>query len=184
MFLQTNFHRDTLWRRLQLALPAKTVMKENVFIEYIRNEKHYSSVLKQCKHAEKELWVSAAGIAQTAIAYGQWLKPFYMVVSELLSRRVSVRLLHTKEPGKAHLQEFKQHPMRHHLDEKVCPKANFNLLIFDSKMVYIGSACLADMNMKMPVDHSYEAGILTNNPQIVQSAKEQFDDAWNSGSVK
>ena len=45
---------------------------------------------------------------------------------------------------------------------------------------YIGSANLtgAGIGMKSSLRRNFEAGILTNDPQIVEAAIEQFDTLW------
>lgn len=54
------------------------------------------------------------------------------------------------------------------------------MLVFDVKEVYIGSANLtgADIGMKTDNKRNFEAGILTDNPEIVEQAMNQFDEIW------
>ena len=46
--------------------------------------------------------------------------------------------------------------------------------------VYIGSANLtgAGIGMKAETTRNFEAGILTDEPEIVEQAMNQFDDVW------
>ena len=53
-------------------------------------------------------------------------------------------------------------------------------MVFDMESVYIGSANLtgAGIGMKSPQKRNFEAGIYTNDPEIVESAINQFDSVW------
>ena len=54
------------------------------------------------------------------------------------------------------------------------------LIIIDSSIAYVGSANLtgAGMGMKSPKKRNFEAGILTDDPEMVEAAIEQFDNVW------
>ena len=54
------------------------------------------------------------------------------------------------------------------------------MLIFDCKEAYIGSANLtgAGIGMKAETIRNFEAGILTDDPEIVEQAMDQFDEVW------
>ncbi len=53
-------------------------------------------------------------------------------------------------------------------------------MILDLETAYIGSANLtgAGMGMKSENRRNFEAGILTNDPEFVESANNQFDKVW------
>lgn len=54
------------------------------------------------------------------------------------------------------------------------------MYVFDCKEVYIGSANLtgAGIGMKGEDKRNYEAGILTDEPKIVEQSMNQFDEVW------
>ena len=56
----------------------------------------------------------------------------------------------------------------------------FKLIIIDSAIAYVGSANLtgAGMGMKSSRRRNFEAGILTDDPEMVEAAIEQFDNVW------
>ena len=56
----------------------------------------------------------------------------------------------------------------------------FKLIIIDSTIAYVGSANLtgAGMGMKSPRKRNFKAGILTDDPEMVEAAIEQFDNVW------
>ena len=53
-------------------------------------------------------------------------------------------------------------------------------MIFDLETAYIGSANLtgAGIGMKSENMRNFEAGILTTEPALVESAINQFDEVW------
>jgi len=66
------------------------------------------------------------------------------------------------------------------LERVLCPRVHFKIIVFDCKEVYIGSANLtgAGLGMKASTTRNFEAGILTDEPEIVELAMNQFDDVW------
>lgn len=62
----------------------------------------------------------------------------------------------------------------------LCPRVHFKMLVFDGKEVYVGSANLigAGIGMKADQKRNFEAGILTDDPGIIEQAKNQFDKVW------
>ena len=54
------------------------------------------------------------------------------------------------------------------------------MMVFDGKEAYIGSANLtgAGIGMKGNGSRNFEAGILTDEPEIVEQATNQFDEVW------
>jgi phosphatidylserine/phosphatidylglycerophosphate/cardiolipin synthase-like enzyme len=68
----------------------------------------------------------------------------------------------------------------------MCPRVHFKMMIFDLETAYIGSANLtgAGIGMKSSLRRNFEAGILTNDPALVQPAIEQFDTLWMGSHCK
>lgn len=62
-----------------------------------------------------------------------------------------------------------------------CPRVHFKFFIFDLSEVYVGSANLtgAGIGMKSEQHRNFEAGILTDEPAIVEQVIAQFDEVWN-----
>lgn len=107
--------------------------------------------------------------------------PFLGVMSELIGRGVEVRLIHAKEPGPNFREDFDRYPrLAKQLERAMCPRVHFKLIIIDQTMCYVGSANLtgAGIGMKSSEKRNFEAGILTDDPQIVEQAMKQFDDVW------
>jgi phosphatidylserine/phosphatidylglycerophosphate/cardiolipin synthase-like enzyme len=103
------------------------------------------------------------------------------MLAGLLKKGVEVRLIHAKEPETAWREAHEKHPIFYDGMERVlCPRVHFKLIIIDTSIAYIGSANLtgAGMGMKSPRKRNFEAGILTDDPEMVEAAIEQFDNVW------
>ena len=108
-------------------------------------------------------------------------KPFLALLAQLIRKGVEVRLIHAKEPGPAFREDFDKYPVLYdRLERVLCPRVHFKMLVFDFKEVYIGSANLtgAGIGMKGEDKRNFEAGILTDEPTIVEQAMNKFDDVW------
>ena len=78
-------------------------------------------------------------------------------------------------------EDFDHYPiLATDLERVCCPRVHFKLMIFDTETTYIGSANLtgAGMGMKSENRRNFEAGILTNDPEFVEAAINQFDKIW------
>ena len=137
-------------------------------IQLISNSDHYGEVLDRVQSVKRSLW-------------GNEKKPFLALIALLIRRGVEVRLIHAKEPGPNFREDFDKYPVLYdRLERVLCPRVHFKMLVFDCEEVYIGSANLtgAGIGMKSSDKRNFEAGILTDDPQIVEQAMKQFDDVW------
>lgn len=121
------------------------------------------------------------------VAAGKEKKPFLALLAQFIRKGVEVRLIHAKEPGPASREDFDKYPILYDgLERVLCPRVHFKMLIFDCEEAYIGSANLtgAGMRMKSENRRNFEAGILTDNPKIVEAAMEEFDKVWRGEMCK
>ncbi len=121
------------------------------------------------------------------VAAGKEKKPFLALLAQFIRKGVEVRLIHAKEPGPAFREDFDKYPILYDgLERVLCPRVHFKMLIFDCEEAYIGSANLtgAGMGMKSENRRNFEAGILTDNPKIVEAAMEEFDKVWRGEMCK
>ena len=150
-------------------------------IEYISGTEHYNEVLARVANVKQSLWIGTADIKDLHVKVGDTTKPFLAVIALLIRRGVEVRLIHAKEPGPNFREDFDKYPVLYdRLERVLCPRVHFKMLVFDCKEVYIGSANLtgAGIGMKSSDKRNFEAGILSDEPQIVEQAMQQFDDVW------
>lgn len=107
--------------------------------------------------------------------------PFLAILSELISKGVEIRLIHAKEPGKPFRKDFDSYPLlAKQLERMLCPRVHFKIIVIDSFFCYIGSANLtgAGMGMKSQLRRNFEAGIITDEVNILNSVVEEFDKVW------
>ena len=148
---------------------------------YISNSDHYKEVLSRVQSVKQTLWIGTADIKDLYVEMGQEKKPFLALVAQLIRRGVEVRLIHAKETGPNFREDFDKYPVLYERLERVlCPRVHFKMLIFDCKEVYVGSAnpTGAGIGMKAETTRNFEASILTDDPEIVEQAMDQFDEVW------
>ena len=174
-------------------------------LQFISNSDHYGEVLSRVQSVKRSLWIGTADIKDLYVEVGKEknlsgkrgqrelvlsaerkkgrgnLTPFLALIAMLIRRGVEVRLIHAKEPGPNFREDFDRYPVLYdRLERVLCPRVHFKMLVFDCEEVYIGSANLtgAGIGMKSSDKRNFEAGILTDDPQIVEQAMKQFDDIW------
>ena len=150
-------------------------------IEYIADKEHYTKVLEKCAKVRHDLWIGTADLKDLYVARGKDSEPFLAVLDRLLRQGVEIRLLHAKEPGEYFREDFDRYPgLWSRLERRLCPRVHFKLIVFDCAEAYIGSANLtgAGMGMKGDTTRNFEAGILTDEPMLVDAAAEHIDSIW------
>jgi phosphatidylserine/phosphatidylglycerophosphate/cardiolipin synthase-like enzyme len=150
-------------------------------LKYIENKEHYTEVLARIPKVQKTLWIGTADIKDLYVDSEYGRLPFLGEIAHLLDKGVSVRLIHAKEPGPNFREDFDQYPILFTgLERVLCPRVHFKMMIFDLKVAYIGSANLTGAGIGMKGEHkrNFEAGILTDDPAIVDRAVSQFDTVW------
>lgn len=150
-------------------------------LKFISNSAHYQEVLSRVQSVKHTLWIGTADIKDVYIEVGKEKKPFLALIAQLIRRGVDVRLIHAKEPGPNFREDFDKYPVLYdRLERVLCPRVHFKMLVFDGKEVYIGSANLtgAGIGMKAETTRNFEAGILTDDTEIVEQAMDQFDEVW------
>ena len=148
---------------------------------FISNTDHYKEVLSRVQTVKHTLGIGTADIKDLYVDVGKEKKPFLGLIAQLIRRGVEVRLIHAKEPAPNFREDFDHYPVLFdRLERALCPRVHFKILVFDSKEVYVGSANLtgAGIGMKGADKRNFEAGILTDDPVIVEKAIESFDNVW------
>ena len=147
----------------------------------ISNSTHYKEVISRVQSVKHMLWIGTADIKDLYVEVGNEKKPFLALIAQLIRRGVEVRLIHAKEPGPNFREEFDKYPILYDgLERVLCPRVHFKMIVYDCKVAYIGSANLtgAGIGMKAETTRNFEAGILTDDPEIVEKAMNQFDEVW------
>ena len=148
---------------------------------YISDTSHFKEVLSRVLSVKHLLWIGTADIKDLYVDVANEKKPFLSLIAQLIRRGVEVRLINSKEPGPNFREDFDKYPVLYdRLERVLCPRVHFKMLVFDSKEVYVGSANLtgAGIGMKGEDKRNFEAGILTDDQEIVEKAMNQFDEVW------
>ena len=153
----------------------------SIFTKYIQNEEHYSEVISRIAKVRNTLWIGTADIKDVYVKQDGDAIPLLGQIAGLLKRGVGVRLIHAKEPGPNFREDFDRFKiLATDLERVMCPRVHFKMMIFDLETAYIGSANLtgAGIGMKAETTRNFEAGILTDDQEIVEKAMNQFDEVW------
>ncbi|MCC8095915.1 MAG: phospholipase D-like domain-containing protein [Tannerellaceae bacterium] len=145
---------------------------------YIKDTDHYSLVLELVKQTKTTLWIGTSDLKDLYVKQHTQSVPLLGVLAKKLQQGVSIRLIHAKEPGLNFRNDFDKYPVLWDgMERLLCPRVHFKLLIFDLKTVYIGSANLTGAGLGMKGEHTrnFEAGILTDDTELVRQAIEHFD---------
>ena len=148
------------------------------------NDALYHEVLHQrVTEVQQFLWIVTADIKDLHIVRGKRSIPFLSVLSDLVERSVHVRLIHAKEPGPRFRKDFDRYPslISSPLFERVlCPRVHTKAIIMDGREALITSANLtgAGLGAKSPHRRNFEAGILTDEPDLVQPLIQWIDELY------
>ena len=155
-------------------------------LSYISNTAHYKEILSRVPKVKHNLWIGTADIKDLYVEDGKQKKPFLAVLAGLIRRGVEVRLIHAKEPGPNFREDFDKYPVLYdRLERVLCPRVHFKMIVFDCKEVYLGSANLTGAGIGMKTDNkrNFEAGILTDEPEIMEQAMNQFDEVFKLTNI-
>ncbi len=151
-------------------------------IEFVTDRSIYQKVLlEKVPRADSFLWLGTSDIKDLYIHSGKRMVPFLKVLAELAQRRVSIRLLHAKEPGKRFRQDFDRFPILIEGTERMlCPRVHFKMVIVDGTFAYCGSANLtgAGIGAKSENHRNFESGFITGDTQLIEAMMGQFDGVW------
>ncbi len=134
--------------------------------------------------AASYVWIATADIKDLHVKRGKSMIPFLQALSGLIDIGVSIRIIHSKEPGPRFRKDFDRFPnLIDGLEMILCPRAHFKTVIVDGVLAYTGSANLtgAGMGAKSEFRRNFECGILTDDPKLIQPLMEQFDELWIGG---
>ncbi len=153
--------------------------------ELILNEAHYGKVITEVvPSAQRFLWIATADIKDLHVAgTGKRFVPFLSVLADLVSRGVDLRLIHAKEPGPRFREDFDRFPELIESDrfERIlCPRMHMKVIIVDAQVAYVGSANLtgAGIGAKSAHRRNFEAGILTDDPQVISGLMAELDQLY------
>ncbi len=150
--------------------------------DLILNEEHYTQVVEGVlAQAERYLWIATADIKDVHVqGPGRRYIPLLSVLADLVTAGVEVRLIHAKEPGPAFREDFDRFPALldgDRFERILCPRMHMKAIVVDGRYAYIGSANLtgAGLGAKSPRRRNFEAGILTDNAETIETLMGELD---------
>lgn len=157
-------------------------------LEFLTDSQIYRRViLEEVPGARKFLWLATSGLKDLYIKDGRRMTPFLKLLSQLVDRGVSVRLIHAGEPGPAFRRDFDRYPnLIEGLERMLCPRAHFKSVIVDGRFAYSGSANLtgAGLGAKSDDRRNFESGFVTDDRKLVERIMGQFDGLWMGGHCR
>ncbi len=157
-------------------------MSRKGITEFIADTEIYQRViLKEIPRAESFVWLGTSDLKDLHVKKNGRMVPFLEVLADLVKKKVSIRLIHAKEPGPAFRKDFDRYPVLIKGMERIlCPRVHFKSVVVDGRFAYTGSANLtgAGMGAKSSTRRNFEAGIITTDSAMVEKIMDQFDSVW------
>jgi phosphatidylserine/phosphatidylglycerophosphate/cardiolipin synthase-like enzyme len=151
-------------------------------LQYITDRDIYERVINgRIEKARKFVWIATSDLKDLHVHKGSRMVPFLEILSDLVTKRVEVRLLHAKEPGPAFRDDFDKYPkLIGGMERILCPRVHLKAVVIDGDFAYTGSANLTGAGMGAKSEHkrNFEAGIITDDQRIIGKVMEQFDNIW------
>lgn len=151
-------------------------------IEFIADRQIYEQVIcGRIPKARRFVWMATSDLKDLHVDKNGRMVPLLEVLSDLIERRIEIRLLHAKEPGRAFREDFDRYPnLIKGMERILCPRVHLKAVVIDGAFAYMGSANLTGAGMGAKSEHkrNFEAGIVTDEAKLVAGIMEQFDGIW------
>jgi phosphatidylserine/phosphatidylglycerophosphate/cardiolipin synthase-like enzyme len=137
--------------------------------------------LKYVPQTKKYLWIATANIKDLYVEYKSKYRTFLYLLSDLVKKGVEIRIIYAREPGENFRKDWDKYPLLWEgVEQMVCPRLHFKVIIVDGKVAYCGSANLtgAGIGAKSSVRRNFEIGFLLREAQLVNRISAQFDSLW------
>jgi len=148
---------------------------------FVTNELLYQQVIEPVVRAKSFVWIGTADLKDLHVHHQGRVQSFLVVLQKLVKRKVAIRLLHAREPGVNFRNSFDKYPeLWKNMERQLCPRVHFKHIVVDGRLAYTGSANLtgAGLGIKGANTRNFESGIITDDPEMVKSVMNQFDQVW------
>jgi phosphatidylserine/phosphatidylglycerophosphate/cardiolipin synthase-like enzyme len=151
-------------------------------IELVTDRQIYEKVIcGRIPKTRRFVWMATSDLKDLHVDKNRRMVPFLEILSGLIERKVEIRLLHAKEPGRAFREDFDRYPnLIKGMERILCPRVHLKTVVIDGAFAYMGSANLTGAGMGAKSEHkrNFEAGIITDEAVLVGRIMEQFDGIW------
>lgn len=173
---------------------AKTILSgvtsesRRIEMRLVVNEDHYAEIVQRgLLTAKASIWISTANIKDAHIeapigtrarARGRFVSLFDWLQSQF-DAGLDVRLLHAGPPSRALAAKTAWH--RGAEVHRACPRVHLKMVAVDGRLLYLGSANLtgAGVGAKSRNRRNFEAGIVTDDPWLLDELQGTFDAIWS-----
>ena len=165
-----------------IAKKSIAVTKSNNSYKYVKDSEHYEVLYNEIIGVKESLYIATADFKGVRLHD----KSMTEILNNLAKKGKDVTVIFMKINGRAQSdQEEESEIVFKHIN---CLRNHMKLFIFDKRKVYIGSANLTSAAIgnrtgakKMP---NFEAGLLTDDPEIVKQALDHFTTVLSEGICK
>jgi phosphatidylserine/phosphatidylglycerophosphate/cardiolipin synthase-like enzyme len=159
-------------------------------VELISDSQHHDQVLRAVSEARVSVWIGTANvkdihleapIGTRARARGEYLS-ITERLTELVRRKVQVRILHGALPSRPFRESLGRSPelvpprfeMRH------CPRVHLKMIAVDGAYLYLGSANFtgAGLGAKGEGRRNFELGVATDDDVLLDVTQARFERIW------
>ena len=158
--------------------------------QLITNDNHYESVLKKICFASSSIKIMTANFKRFRLKptekqgneYNDGT-PFIKLLMDKAVQGVSVRIICSR-PSPSFTDEWEKYYSLmepEHFEYMFCERNHAKIVIIDDRLAYIGSANVtpAGLGQGIFTPGNFEAGILTENKDVVSSAIAFFNNIWD-----
>lgn len=155
---------------------------------FITNEEHYDEVVKRICEAKSSIKIMTANFkrfrlkptAKQGVNYTDGT-PFIEYLMNKAAKGVSVQIV-CSMPSASFTEEwqecYQQMGEPELFEYMISDRNHAKIYIVDDKIAYIGSANVTKAGIRQLDGGNFEAGILTENPELVSQVRDFFDKVW------
>ena len=154
----------------------------------ITNENHYQEVIEKICEAETSIKIMTADFnffrLKPTNSQGIRTKDGTPFINHLMDKakegvRVHIILSNPSANVDAELKNCYRQMISYPFATRNCIRNHAKVVIIDDKTAYIGSANMTKAGLGQETSRNFEVGILTENPELVSSAKDFFSMIWD-----
>jgi phosphatidylserine/phosphatidylglycerophosphate/cardiolipin synthase-like enzyme len=173
-------------------LDSRTTSKQrqtrSVELRLIADESHYPELVQDgILGAKTSIWIATANLKDlhveaplgtVARARGKYVSLFERMKREF-DRGLDVRVLHAAKPSRV-LASGAAWTSATGKMSRCCIRVHLKMIAVDGRMLYLGSANFsgAGLGAKSVGRRNFEAGIVTDDPLLLDQMQERFDLIW------
>ena len=166
----------------------QTKPQPSIGTRLITNKEHYQEVIERICKAKSSIKIMTGDFNRFRLKptakQGKHYKDGTPFISYLIDKArqgvpVQIILSDPTKNVKEELDEYFQQLNSYSFETRNCIRNHAKVMIIDDKIAYIGSANMTKAGLGQYKQGNFEAGILTDDPAMISSAKELFSMIWN-----